>query len=402
MTDAPTRTPVAAWRMLALGVAAQAAGTMLVSTPAYLIPLLHLRGLSLAEAGLLAGAPTLGMVLTLVAWGALADRFGERWVIAGGLALTALFAFAASLADGYVWLGILLGLGGAASASTNAASGRVVVGWFPRSRRGLAMGIRQMSQPLGVAVAALVVPPLADAYGIAAPFLLAGASALVLAAACAVGIRNPPRPARPAAGDVPGEVNPYSRDRFLVRIHLLSALLVVPQFTLSTFGLVWLTAGLGWQAAIAGGLIAAAQFVGAIGRIVIGVLSDRLGTRVRVIRWVAASGAAAMLLLALVAAGGSDAAAAVLLVIASTISVADNGLAFTSVAEAAGPAWAGRALGIQNTGQFVAASAVGPAVGAFIGAVGYPVAFAAVAVAPLVAVFVTPHRDRQWAPPAAE
>jgi sugar phosphate permease len=41
-------------------------------------------------------------------------------------------------------------LGGAAAASTNAASGRVVAGWFTRSRRGLAMGIRQMAQPLGV------------------------------------------------------------------------------------------------------------------------------------------------------------------------------------------------------------------------------------------------------------
>jgi hypothetical protein len=49
--------PVGAWRMLALGVAAQAAGTLLIVTPAYLIPLLHLeRGLPLAEAGLLTAA----------------------------------------------------------------------------------------------------------------------------------------------------------------------------------------------------------------------------------------------------------------------------------------------------------------------------------------------------------
>src|SRR5580692_9392894 len=74
--------PAAAWRMLVLGIAAQASGSLLVSTPAYLIPLLHLqRGLPLARAGLLAAAPTFGMVMALVAWGALADRHGERWVI---------------------------------------------------------------------------------------------------------------------------------------------------------------------------------------------------------------------------------------------------------------------------------------------------------------------------------
>ncbi|MBN9172137.1 MAG: hypothetical protein J0I50_09625, partial [Microbacterium sp.] len=55
-------TPTRAWSMLALAVAAQAAGTMLVSTPVYLIPLLHLdRGMPLAQAGLLASAPTVGM-----------------------------------------------------------------------------------------------------------------------------------------------------------------------------------------------------------------------------------------------------------------------------------------------------------------------------------------------------
>ena len=83
--------PAKAWRMLALGVSAQAAGSLFLSTPAYLIPLLHLdRGVPLAQAGLLAAAPSLGMVLALVAWGAAADRYGERWVIAGGLALWSL------------------------------------------------------------------------------------------------------------------------------------------------------------------------------------------------------------------------------------------------------------------------------------------------------------------------
>ncbi len=40
-----------------------------------------------------------------------------------------------------------------------------------------------------------------------------------------------------------------------------------------------------------------------------------------------------------------------MLVLATVISVADNGLAFTSVAEIGGPFWAGRAMGAQNTAQ---------------------------------------------------
>ena len=209
--------------------------------------------------------------MALVAWGAVTDRYGERWVIAGGLALTAAFAFAAAAVSGYVGLGVLFVLGGAAAASTSAASGRVVIGWFPRSRRGLAMGIRQISQPLGVAVAALAVPALAGRFGIWAPLLLAGALTAVLAAACAVGIANPPRPAAPPAADGERPFNPYRQSLFLTRIHLLSALLVVPQFTLSIFGLIWLITGLHWNVTAAGAVIAAAQFIGALGRIGVGV-----------------------------------------------------------------------------------------------------------------------------------
>jgi MFS family permease len=387
--------PAKAWRMLALGVSAQAAGSLFLATPAYLIPLLHLdRGVPLAQAGLLAAAPSVGMVMALVAWGAVADRHGERWVIAGGLALTAAFAFAAAAVPGYVGLGVLLVLGGAAAASTSAASGRVVIGWFPRSRRGLAMGIRQISQPLGVAVAALAVPPLASHLGIWAPLSLAGGLTAVLAAACAVGIANPPRvPARPAAG---GErpFNPYREGMFLTRIHLLSALLVVPQFTLSTFGLIWLITGLHWNVTAAGAVIAAAQFIGAFGRIGVGLASDRVGSRTRVLRWVAVSGVVVML--ALAGCGGLHwaVASAVVLIVASTVSVADNGLSFTSVAEAAGPSWSGKALGIQNTGQFIAAAAVGPGIGALITVVGYPVAFALVALTPLAAIPLVPARDK--------
>ncbi|WP_336659275.1 MFS transporter [Leucobacter sp. USHLN153] len=383
--------------MLAIGVAAQAAGTLLVSTPAYLIVLLHTQqGVSLTQGGLLASAPTFGMVLTLVAWGAAADRWGERGVIATGSALSALAALAAAFTNDFVWLAALLAAGGAAAASTNAASGRVVVGWFPRHRRGLAMGIRQMSQPLGVAAAALIVPPMAAAYGVAAPLFIVAAATGVLAIAALLGIENPPRSAPAAAGgtSLAPTANPYRRDGFLARIHVLSVLLVVPQFTLSIFGIVWLSVGLGWSEAWAGAVIAAAQFIGALGRIGVGHLSDRVGSRVRVLRWVALAGVAAMVALAASAALHWDALAAVLFIVATTISVADNGLAFTSVAEAAGPGWSGRALGLQNTGQFIAASAVGPGIGALVTLAGFPLALAAVALAPLISIPLIPARDR--------
>ncbi|MEQ6896043.1 MFS transporter [Microbacterium sp. KR10-403] len=381
------------WIMLVVAVLAQAAGTVLQSAPAFLIPLLHTeRGMSLAQAGLLASAPTLGLVITLVAWGALTDRIGERWVIAGGMALTALAALGAIFASGYLGLGAFLLLGGAASGSTNAASGRVVIGWFPKHWRGLAMGIRQMCQPLGVAVAALAIPSLASSGGVGAAMALPLVLTAVLAVASAALIVDPPRPARAAAS--PHQSNPYRSRLGLVRIHTASALLVVPQFTVSIFGLVWLTVDRGMSAAAAGIVVGISQFVGALGRVAVGVLSDRVGSRLRPLRWVAWAAAAVMVVLALSELAPVWAGAAALIV-AATATVADNGLAYTAVAEIAGPFWSGRALATQNTGQFLAASIVGPAVGALITVAGYPLAFAAVALAPVVAVPIIP-RDAGW------
>lgn len=393
MTSTAVKAPFAnaqrAWTALGLGVAAQTAGTLFVSTPAFLIPLLHTeRGLSLSQAGLLAALPTMGMVLTLIAWGALTDRVGEKWVIAGGLALTALAALGALLSDGYISLGIFLLLGGMTSASTNSASGKVVVGWFPKDRRGFAMGIRQMCQPLGVTIAAVTVPGLAALGGFGLAFILPLALTAVLAVACALWVVNPPRAAARAV-DASAPANPYRSSYFLCRIHLVSILLVVPQFTLSTFGLVWLITELHWQTLAAGIVVGVAQFVGAFGRLGVGILSDRVGSRVRPLRWVAVSASVVMLLLAAVGNTGWKAAAIVLL-IAMTVTVADNGLAFTSVAEMSGAAWSGRALGVQNTGQFVAASAVGPLVGALIGVIGYPLAFVIVAICPALAIPIVP------------
>ena len=385
------------WFMLALGVLAQTATSMLTSTPAFLIPELHNQeGVPLATAGLLASTTTVGMVIALVAWGALADKLGERVVISSGLALAALAAGASALTStNFVPLAIFLVIGGIASASSSPASGRLIVGWFPKNRRGLAMGIRQMSQPLGVALAAVVVPPLAESYGLAVALLASVIFCGAIAVACALVLRDPARPPHVVIEGV--SANPYRGSRTLVRIHAVSVLLVVPQFTVSTFGLVWLISAEHLSAGFAGIIVGVAQLIGAVGRIGVGVWSDRIGSRMRPLRWVALAAVASMLLLA---ATGLIVSwlAIVAIIIAATITVADNGLAFGAVAEIAGPRWSGRALGAQNTGQWIGASLVGPLAGLLIGVAGYPVAFVAAGVCALIAVPLIPaNGDRDFA-----
>lgn len=381
------------WLMLAVGGGSQAAAALLISAPAYLIPLLHTeRGLSLAEAGLLATAPNVGVLLTLILWGAATDRWGERVILVTGLVVAvagALASVAAASTTSYVALALAFALCGIGGAATSATSGRVVIGWFPPERRGLAMGLRQTSLPLGMAAGALIVPALASGGEIAPSLIVAGAVVTVAALASALFIVNPPRPER--AVDAEGRpANPYRGDATLARIHLVSALLVVPQYALATFGLVWLIADQRWDPLAAGIVVALAQLLGAGGRVAIGVLSDRLGSRLRPLRWVALAGIPLLVLTALAGELHWAPGVAVFYVLASCVSVADNGLAFTAVAEIAGAHWSGRALGTQNTGQYITAAIVAPAVGALIAVTGYSAAFALLALAPALAIPLVP------------
>lgn len=376
------------WLMLTVSMSGQVAGSVFVGAAPFLIPLLHLqRGVSLFHAGLIASAPLVGMMLTLIAWGAVVDRIGERKSMTLGLALMTISAFGAAFAPSYVGLAVFLFLGGMGGASVNSASGRVVVGWFPADRRGFAMGIRQMAQPLGVGLAALVIPVTAQEYGLQTALLVPAvlcAGALVLTGALIV---DPPRPTRQEAADLGHLVNPYTRDGRLWRIHAASMLLVIPQFTVWTYAVVWLIGEQGWTTFAAGAVVAAIQVLGALGRVGAGAWSDRAGSRLAPMRTVAITAATSMLALGLLE--GTPLAVA-LLVIASVVTVADNGLAFTSVAEIGGPYWSGRAMGTQNTGQFLASAAVPPLIGAAIAGHGYAFGFAIVAIFPLIAIPLIP------------
>jgi len=198
--------------------------------------------LSLVGASVVVAAPTAGLLLTLIAWGAAADRFGERIVISTGLALATIFLALTTVTHGPVPLCVLLALAGAAGASVNAASGRVVMGWFAVDERGLAMGARQTAQPLGVAIAALTLPPLAHGHGLHAALLFAATCSGVMAVAVAVLVTDPPRPSRAESA---AARSPY-RGPVLWRIHAASALLVVPQFAVSAFTLVYLVSQRHW------------------------------------------------------------------------------------------------------------------------------------------------------------
>ncbi len=378
----------ARWSMVAISLGVTASAFVFINGVAFLIPALEgQRGTPLAEAGLLSSMTSFGMVVTLVVWGYLLDRVGERIVLTVGSALTAVAAYASTAVHSLVAIGVFLFVGGMAAASCNTAGGRLVSGWFPPNQRGLAMVIRQAAQPLGVALGALIIPELAES-GVTAGLRFPALMCTLAAVASAIGVLDPPRKPRAAATDEE-LANPYRGTHVLRRIHAASALLMMPQTVTVTFMLVWLIDNRHWSIASAGGLVTISQLLGALGRIMAGRWSDRVGSRLRPVRTMAIAGVLVLTALAFTDYLGSPVAVA-LMVGASVLAVLDNGLESTAITEYAGPFWSGRALGAQNTFQRLAAAGGPPAFGALIAATGYPLAFAVCGLFPLLAVPVVP------------
>ncbi len=402
MTGSATAGAARPWVILASSLLAAMATTCLASGVAFLIPRLHRDGMSLPIASLLASAPMVGMVCATIPWGWALDRVGERRILLLSLSLTVVATAATTIAAALgapaaaLWAGLFAG--GAVAASTNGASGRIVVGWFPADQRGTAMGIRQMAQPLGVGVTGLTVPVLAHRFGATAGFAVFTAVAVIALVATARWIVDPPHPPRSDATGA-AEQSPYRRGHYLTMVHVVSMLLVIPQIVLWTFVPAWLMIARHWPPLQAGAVVTATQVLAALGRIAAGRWSDVWGSRMRPIRVIAAAAALLMAALAATDAIGSPAAVLVMAA-ASIVVVADNGLAFTAIAEYAGPSWSGRGLAIQNTGQYIVSAAAVPIVAAVIDGHGYAWAYALCALPPLVALALVP-RDPPLIPPGS-
>ena len=90
--------------------------------------------LTLGQVGLALSAVAVGVMVTLIPWGILTDRVGERPVLGIGLIGTAVALVAAAFAPSFpALLGGLLAAGMLGSSATG-ASGRAVMGWFGARR----------------------------------------------------------------------------------------------------------------------------------------------------------------------------------------------------------------------------------------------------------------------------
>jgi sugar phosphate permease len=323
-----------------------------------------------------------GTVLTVLAWGILADRTGERIVIAAGLGAGSVALMATAAADGYGALLAGVATTGMLAASAAAASGRAIFGWFPRDERGLALGLRQTAVPVGAAAAAFSLPPLAAAFSLDTALAVLAGAMLVAALASSVWLREAP-PRASAAPPAP----PARRDPRVWRLSAASALMMIGQIGVTSLIVLYLHDERGFSPTAAAVALGVVHLGGAVARTAAGRWSDVRDERIEPFRILA--GAAGLLLLAEAALSDApDALAVPLLMAGGVAAMSWNGLSFTAVAEIAGRRQAGQAMGIQNTAMRLVGAAVPVTVGALAAAASWHAAFALMGVAPLASRFL--------------
>jgi sugar phosphate permease len=325
---------------LAAGTLAQTSFAAIgVGLPAIAPAIRDTFGLSLAQVGAVLSSHWLGTLVTLLPWGFLTDRIGERMVLATGLGTCGLLLVVAGRAETFWQLYALLFLAGAAGASVNAATGRAVMGWFDASQRGLALGIRQAAVPVGGLVGAFVLPH----FTVHHAYAFLGGLCVLGATAGAIFLREPI--ALPV--DV-ADVEWTLRDHRLWRLCTVSGLYVVAQMAILSFVALYLHDERSLSKGHAAAVLGAVQLAAMVLRVGAGQWSDTLRTRIVPL---ARIGIAMSVALAVVTALLN--APLILLVpafvVAGSLTMAWNGVAFAAVAELAGRARSGSALGVQQT-----------------------------------------------------
>jgi sugar phosphate permease len=377
------------WAILGAGVVAQASfSAILLGLPSIAPAIRQGYGLTLPQVGVVLAALNFGLLGTLLPWGIVADRIGERAVLAAGLSGCAGSLVLAGRTSSFGGLVTALTAAGAFGGGTQSASGRAVMRWFGPEERGLALGIRQTAVPLGGAIAAGVLPLLTSHISLRAAFDGLAVGCLAGAVVGAVFLRS-------EAHEELGELARPLRDPRIWRLCVGSTFYVTTQLSLLAFLVLFLHDDRGVSISAAAAVLATTQILGGAARIAVGRWSDRIQARILPLRLIALMLTFAVALAALLV-HTTLWLLVPALVAAGTLALSWNGLSFTAAAEAAGRTRSGAAIGLQQT--FLSAGGiVAPiAFAAVVHASSWRLAFTLAALSPLAGyAILSPLAERQ-------
>jgi MFS family permease len=181
-------------------------------------------GLTLPELGAVLTAALLGSGVMLIAAGIAVDRIGARWAtFAGSMVAAAGLAAAAAASSKWVLFAALV-VSGLGSSVIPIAGAGALFRVYPSTRRGWALGVRQMAVPLGGTIAALTMPLLVRLSGVELAFAVAAGAVAVTGTVFALVPEEGGRTARPR---VERAFRSILRAPGMLRLFVVAALYIV-------------------------------------------------------------------------------------------------------------------------------------------------------------------------------
>jgi ACS family hexuronate transporter-like MFS transporter len=341
------------WGILALIMAAQTMANVGPLGIPSIAPLIREDlSLSMAQAGSFLSAYYIGAALMSLPAGWMADRWGVLLTMVLGQVIIAsgLLGVAGSGAFGLLTV-IMIGAG-AGYGMLNPTTAKAAMAWFPRRQRATAVGLKQVGLPLGGAVGALVMPPIALWLGWRAAVTVPAALIAALGGLTWLFYRDPPESEYASRGTTSGTSLRRvlgNRDLWLVAISTL--VFAGMQTVWMSFLVLYLTEVLHLSLVAAGRYLVCAQVAGMAGRVIFGMVSDGyFQGRRRIVLVIAGVGSTACTLV--MAATGPATGAWLLVPLALAFGffgIGWNGVQHTLLAELVGARGAGTAVGLGLT-----------------------------------------------------
>jgi MFS transporter, ACS family, hexuronate transporter len=339
------------WTVLAVALAVQTAISLVGAAMAVLLPFVKDEfHLTFAEAGVVVNFSFVGGLLATALAGLVVDALGDRFVLMFGGILAGVGAWAVAISFNFWLLLAVLVVMGVGYATATPAGSVAVRRTFPLRLRGTVMSIRQTGIPLGYFFAALILPSVAIIRGWRAAMVVAGLISIVVALIALVVYRSAERVER-VEGERRGFRNVFNRDSAIASSG--GVFLVAAQMSLLTYLVSYLIHDRHLPLTTAAAFLAIAQLGGAGGRVLWGVVSDRLlgGSRRTALLLAAATGAVGALVLAALPFGAPVAILIAAILVSATGAVGWNGVQISYLSELARPGTEGRNVGIALTIQ---------------------------------------------------
>lgn len=305
-------------------------------------------GLTLTQAGSILSAYYVGPLLMSLPAGTLADQWGVKRTLVLGQSVIALGLVAASGAGSWPALAACMVCAGLGYGMLNPTSTKAVIAWSPSGQRATLVGLKQVGLPFGGALGAALLPALAVALGWRAATVAAAALSALAALALLAVYRDPPGTPPIARGGTVSTVRAVLRARDLWLVAVATGVFAGMQTVWLAFFVLYLQGVVGVPLLQAARYLALAQVSGMAGRVVFGLLSDRVfGGRRRLPLAIAGCGSTVCsLAMAITGPGSSWAWLVSLALLFGFAGVGWNGVQHTLMAELAGTRAAGTAVGL--------------------------------------------------------